>query len=590
VRGTRWRAARTAGVALALALASAMGAACAPGDSDEGEPRRGGTLEVIGKSDVDHLDTAGAYTTWSHSLLRALTRQLVSYRTTTDHAAQTTPVADLAEAVPTPGDGGRTYTFTIREGARWDTPTPRQITAADVVRGVERLCNPVVPVGAPAYFVDVIVGMDKFCKEFARVRPDAKAIKDFVDAKKVEGITALDERTVRFTLVRPTVDFLHILALPFATPVPVEAMQYLPDSPEFRANFVSSGPYRIERYTPRQQYLLTRNPAWQRRTDPIRAAYVDRIRVTLGADEGPVQQQLERGTADMQWDTEVPTAAIPRLEGGKDERLQLVDNGCTDPYVVMNLQSKAAGGALNKVDVRRAINYAVNKRAIIDLAGGLTVQRPLHQILTPAIKGFQRYDHYPTAEDQGDPAKARALLSQAGYPDGITLTFLYRNAGKHPAYARRFQTDLAKAGIRLKLKEAAPSSFYVQFLQNPDARERGEWDLAAPGWCPDWHGNAARSFFGSLLDGRQARQLGSANFSGYSNPEVNALIDRALRAQSENEAAKIWAEADRRVMLDAPWVPITYGKTATFHSSRVRNFIYFPFANNGDFTTVWLAR
>jgi len=584
----RWPVARAAAVAAVVALVCGTAATCAfDRDPPAGEPRRGGTLELIGKDDVDHLDTAGAYSTWSYTLLRALTRQLVSYRTTANHGGQTEVVADLAESVPVPQDGGLTYTFTLRDGVRWDTVPSRQITAADVVRGFERLCNPVVRVGAPGYFLPVIKGMEQFCDRFAEVEPEAPAIRAYIDAHQVEGITALDERTVRFTLVRPTVDFLHILALPFASPVPAEALSYLLDSPEFRAHVVASGPYRIERYAPRQQYVLARNPAWDPKTDPIRAANVERIRITLGADEGPVQQQIEAGRADMQWDTEVPAADIPRLR--KDPRLQLVEDGCTDPFLVMNMNSKTAGAALGKLDVRRALNYAVDKMAIIDIAGGPAVQQPLHQILTPAIKGFQRYNLYPTTDDRGDPARARRLLAQAGYPDGLTLTFLYRNQGKHPAYARQFQADLGKAGIRLKLKATTASSFYVQFLQNPDARARSEWDLAAPGWCPDWHGNAARSFFGSLLDGRRVGE-GSTNFAGYANAQVNALIDRALQARNEDEAARLWAEADARVMSDAPWVPITYGKIATFHSARVRNFVFFPFGNNGDITNVWLAR
>ncbi len=590
---TRIRASRALAVIAALALALA---ACGGGDDDdsgsgdEGTPAAGGTLKLVGAGDVDHLDTAAGYYSPTYLLFRGITRQLVTYPNEEDFEVATTPVADLVEDVPEPTNDGVTYTFTIRDGTQWDAPDgPRQITAADAARGFKRLCNPVAPTGAPDYFQGVIAGMTEFCTGFSAVAPEVGPIRDYVEGNEISGITAVDDRTLEITLERPASDVLNILALPFSSPAPVEALDYLPDSPEFRANFVSSGPYKIENYTANQQITLIRNPAWNADSDDIREAYVDRIEIQLGSDAGPIQRQLEAGTADMTWDTQVPTADIPRLQDANDEKLSFNRDGSANPYLVMNLQSPNNDGALGTLEVRQAINYAVDKQAIVQTLGGPQVQEPIGQILTPTITGHVEFNPFETENAAGDPDRARELLAQAGYPDGLTLKMPYRNAGNAPALAQTVQQSLGEAGITLELIATTGPNFYTEFLQNPDAGARGDWDIALPGWGPDWQGNAARSFFVPLLDGRNCGP-GSTNYGCYNNAEVNDLTDQALSAESPEQAGEIWHQADQLVMADAPWAPLVTGSTVNYRSERVRGWHYMPAFQNGDITNVWLAQ
>ena len=125
------------------------------GGNSASEGRRGGILILAGQGDVDHLDTASGYYTATYTLERAFTRQLVTYPADQDFDRANEIVADLATEVPTEDNGGisadgMTYTFTIRDGTRWNTSPPRQVTAEDFVRGFERLCNPASPVRNPA--------------------------------------------------------------------------------------------------------------------------------------------------------------------------------------------------------------------------------------------------------------------------------------------------------------------------------------------------------------------------------------------------------------------------------------------------------
>jgi peptide/nickel transport system substrate-binding protein len=109
-----------------------------------------------------------------------------------------------------------------------------------------------------------------------------------------------------------------------------------------------------------------------------------------------------------------------------------------------------------------------------------------------------------------------------------------------------------------------------------------------PGWLPDWYGNAGRSFFVPLLDGRTCG-ANSSNFGCYDSQDTNKLIDEALEASSEDEAAKIWAEADQRATEDAAWVPLITISTPKFHSDRVQDYLISLGTNGADYTNIWLS-
>ncbi|HYN97969.1 MAG TPA: ABC transporter substrate-binding protein, partial [Pilimelia sp.] len=500
-------------------------------------------------------------------------------------------VADAAAEVPTRANGGisadgRTYRFAIRPGVRWDTQPPRQVTAADFARGLERLCNPAAPTGAPGYFTTTITGFKTYCDGLAKVPATAQAIKAYLDKRDIAGVRVTGDLALEIKLRRPASDFLNIMALPFASAAPVEYLAYVPDSAEFRRNTISDGPYSITEYEADKRIVLTRNPAWTAEADTVRAAWVDRVEFTFGVSAESVQQQLETGAADLAWDTPVPTAQLPALRG--DERLGIHRSGSVNPYVVINLKGNNNRGALRKLAVRQALNYAVDKVAISQVYGGPDISTPLHQVLPPSVEGHKPLNPYPTPEAKGDPARARRLLAEAGYPQGLTLKMIYRSEGNQPRVAQTLQASLAKAGITLRLQAVPPADFYGRYLDAPDAARRGLWDIATPGWVPDWPGNAARTLFVPLFYGKEYGP-GSTNSGGYQDPQTDACIERALAAADPGAAAATWHECDKLVMADAPFVPLLNQKLVTFRAERVENFIFLPFTAAGDITHVWLA-
>jgi ABC-type transport system substrate-binding protein len=564
---------------------------------DSGPPVRGGTLEIVGRSDVDHLATTSGYVASSQGLYRTFARQLLAYPPAEDYATKTRPAPDLALEVPTRENGGVSsdgllYTYHLRRGVRWNSRPPREVTAHDIVRAFKLFCNPVCPTGALVYYTNTIAGMAQYCEQFSLVPATVAAIRDFVNTQDIEGVRAADDYTVIFHLRTPASDFLNLIAMPFASPVPVEYLDYLPDSPEFRQHTLSSGPYQITRYIQNREILLERNPVWDAHTDPIRSAYVDRIHLRLGLDAQLQQLQIEAGTADLSFDETVPLAELALLLAIEDPTVWLFPTkGHFGVFMFMAVNHVGPNNreALKQLQVRRAIALAVDKAAIVQLNGGSRVARPLRQAVFSSVTGFRKgADRDLTPGDRGDPAAVRTLLARAGYAKGLSLRLAYPINAMYPLVAQSLQSSLKRAGIELQLVPLNLNDFYGRLVSNPENAKRGEWDLALVGWVPDWFGdNNGRSVI-AYFDGRYFGQ-NNGNYGGYQNREVNAAIDRATAAPSIELAEQAWSDAARQLMNDVALVPLVEQKIPYARSLRVRGCTWAAIGMNCDLTALWLA-
>ena len=588
----RWLRVPAVMTAIGLLVAACGGGGGTTASTPSGQ--KGGTALMLGTGDVDALDTATAYSTVDYVFERAYARELVTYPTSSSLSASTSIVADAATQVPTQSNGGissdgKTYTFKLKSGVKWDTSPARQVTAQDFVLGFKRLCNPVNPVGAPGYYEGTIVGFKDYCEPMlALTQQTAAAIANYMNTHDISGITISGSDTIKFQLIQPASDFLNILALPFASAAPQEYLQYVPGDNTFNQHIISDGPYTIVKYDPGKEIDLDRNPAWDSSTDTVRAAYVDHVKLTEGFDTNAIQQQIAAGTADLEFDTPPPTADVGQLLQTKDPRLVIGGLTSINPYIVFNFLSPNNGGALGKnLQLRQAIEYAINKVAIAQFYGGLSVNKPAPQVLWPGNAGYQAFNLYPTSSDQGDAAKTKSMLAAAGFPNGLTLKMVYRTTGNHPKNAQSYQADLTAAGITLKLIPVPSHQYYTHYLENADATKAGVWDIADPGWIPDWFGNNGRSIIEPLFDGRTYGQ-GSTNYGDYNSDAVNSDIDNAEAAKTQSDANKFWHMADMQIMQDAAIVPVLNQESLVFHSSRVQSAIFFPFSQALDITNIWL--
>ena len=261
----------------------------------------GGTLKVASVGDVDALDPLIAYSAESWQVIRATTRQLVTYAGNKESiGADTEVVPDLAESWDISPDR-KTYTFHLRDDINFSGASTRPITAQDFVYAVKRFPDPNAQVSAITYYNALFDGFTEYSDEFAKVPTgDLAAVQNFIDTHEISGLKALDDKTLQLTLTQPASDILDILTLNFVTPLPEEVVsKYYADSLEFRKNYVSSGPYFIESYDPGKQLTLAKVPGYNAEGDP-RKAYADKIVFdTTVASPDAASQQLQTGTADI---------------------------------------------------------------------------------------------------------------------------------------------------------------------------------------------------------------------------------------------------------------------------------------------------
>lgn len=573
-----------------LALVGALAASCSlaalSAYAQDAVP--GGTLRILGTEDLDHFDPTSAGLVTTNNFLRAVTRQLISYEGSTDETTRITPKGDLATDVPQPTDDGLTYTFKLRQGAMWNAPSgPRQITAEDFTRGMKRMCNPALGSSALTYYTGLVAGMAAYCDGFSKVEPTVEAMKAYIEGNDISGIETPDAETVVIHLTERAGDFIYMLSLPTSAPTPVEVLDYMPDGPDYRSNFIASGPYTPGAYTPDSSLQLVRNPAWKADSDPLRKAYVDEIELTFGMTVDAIMQQLQSGDGDMAYDVTIPPAVLQTLLAQGDDKLVTVASGNTN-FVFINSVSDNNNGALKDLRVRQALNYAVDKAAVVQQQGGPAIAKPVNGIFGVGVLGNHEFNLYPTEGDHGDPEKAKALLAEAGFPAGITLKMPFRNKGIEPAVAQTIQASMAKAGITLELTPVAPADYYSKFMTNPVNTKEGTWDIAPVGWTPDWAGGAARSVFQPQFTYDGTHQ--TYNYSDYNNDKANATAQQAINATTPEEVGKLWGQVDELVMADAPVVPLISNLIVLYHGEAVQNFQPYAIGVQGDWTNVWLQR
>jgi peptide/nickel transport system substrate-binding protein len=586
----------------AAALAAGTLAACggssgggSPGAS-AGQPVKGGTLNFVSAGDVDHLDTLSAYYAPTFQLEGAFTRQLVSYWPSNNRTRAITIAPDAASVVPTKANGGisangLTYTFHIRPGVDWNTSPARQVTSMDFEREFKWMCNSVLGVGNPLYYVPVIKGMSSYCSAFEALKsPTPASMTAFTNSHSISGIATPNALTISFTLTEPAYDFLNIMAMPFASARPAEYDNYAPDSAQFRQHTLSDGPYQISQYIANKKIVLTRNPAWKQSTDPLRHQYVSQIVINEGVTSSETQQAgVEAGTYQMMWDTPIPTSAIPQLEASHNPGLHIYGStGNENPYIVFNLQSPDANHAMSKLKVRQAIEYAINKVAIAKIYGGTSLSPVLNEAVAPGNAGYSSYNYYPTPNNEGNPAKCKALLAQAGYPHGLTIIDAYRNAGDHPAVFTSVQASLKACGITSKGTPMEEGPYYAFMGNAPNSAKPNQWDISEVGWVPDWLGpNNARANIVPLFQTDCANP--TTNDGCYSSKTTDSLIASALKAPDTAAAAPYWIKASQQVMKDAVIVPLTTQKTVQFVGTKVHGLVFNPLAQAYNLTQLWVS-
>lgn len=600
-------------VVMAVAAAAAMGLAACGGSAATKTPTSatkpvfGGTLRIVAASGMAHMDTVAAYYTADYMMERAYTRQLVAYPYAAPRAVgdaawikSTTPVPDVATAMPTVTNGGTTYTFHIKPGVMWNTSPPRQVTSQDFLREFKAFYNPVQPVGAPFYYNAAIAGLTAYDNAetayFANAKkhpPTAANIANFQNTHSISGITTPDSSTIVFHLTHPAADFIYMLAMPFASARPMEYDKYVPDSATFRQHTISDGPYQITSVVPGKSMAFARNPAWKQSTDPIRHQYVNKITLTIGVPSASTQLADEKAnTYDLVQDVGFEPTAIPGMMASHDPKFFIWPWSDTVPYMVFNLRSPDANHAMAKLQVRQALEYGVSKVAAQKAYGGPAVAKIINTVIPPGNVGYVNTNPYPDNNGNGNIAKCKSLLAAAGYSHGLSLTTLYVNDSINTRSFEAVQASLKPCGVNLVGKPEPGSSYFTDLSNAPVNSQPNKWDVTtSSGWIPDWFGNNGRTFIPPFF--QTDCVVNTINYGCVNNAQMNSIIKKAEAATSAAAAGALWHQADVLAMKNAWLVPMLDQQFPYYSSTRVHNagataIAMQPNIGDPDITNVWL--
>ncbi|KAB5606366.1 ABC transporter substrate-binding protein [Bifidobacterium jacchi] len=547
---TTWRAAAAAACAAVLALAGCGANGNGANDANKAGVT-GGMLTILTSAtemDLDPAKSQGLPITSNGNIFRRLTAWKIT------EGGETKVVPDLATTTGEPSDDGRTWTYTLKDGVKFEDGTP--ITSKDIKYGLERS------------FADSLTGGLSYHKTLLEGAQDYHGP---FDGEELDSIETPDDKTIVFHLNAPFGDWPWVASLAGFTPVP----QGKGPASGYGKKPVSSGPYRIESNEAGKQTVLVRNENWDKKTDSVRTAGPDKIVFKMSQDSSVAAQSIMQGTGEGRnafSASTVPAAQLAQAQANPSyKKLLTTSSSGALSYLAINTEH------VKNLKIRQAIEYAIDKKAYQTASGGTIAGDIASTLITPGIAGHVDYNLYE-ADPTGDVDKAKQLIKESGEA-APTLKLIATS--DQAELASSIQTSLKRAGITVNI-QTLNSDVYSDASTN----DKGDYDLVISGWQPDFPSPYAN--ISPLFD---STQIGNGNYNQarYNNPKVDALIKKATETINQTEAGKIWAETDKTIMADAPVVPLLYSKNTFIHGSNVTDFIIGQFPAYPDYTQVKLA-
>ena len=529
-------------VAGAALLAASMG----PATAEYMAEHRGGTLRVVAHSAAGTIDPHINYTLQYWEVYQTLYDGLLKFKQAAG-ADGFTVVPDLAEAIPAPENGGKTFAFKIRKGIKFSDG--RELGLKDVVASFQRIFKVSSPTSGTFYAG--IVGADKCLKD-----PKTCTLEGGVVADEAKG-------TVTLNLVSPDAELFQKLSLPHAAVLPADA----PATDAGSNAIVGTGPYKITAYDPNKQMKLERNTnfkVWSEDAQPD--GYPDVIDYDFSLTDEAQVTAVENGEADWMFD-QVPTDRLNEV-GTKFKDFVHVTPLTAFWYAPMNVNI----APFNNEKARQAVSYAVDRNAMVKLFGGSVLAAPSCQILPAGFPGHE--DYCPHTAGGGpkyngpDMEKAKALMAESGQK-GQKVTIISEDTDTSKAQGTYLQSVLNDLGFDTSLK---PISTNLQFnyIQNT----KNNVQISVSQWYQDY---PAASDFLYILAGCESFHKdsdSSINIAGFCDKAINDKMHAALDKGVTDQAAadKMWAEIDRAVTDKAPIISFFNPKHIDFTSKRLGNF------------------
>lgn len=508
---------------VSIAVAAALVLA---GCSSSGSDSKANSIIVAYQNDISTLDPAIGYDWQNWSIIKSLFSGLMDYEPGT-----TNLVPNLASEDPEISADGMTYTFKLRPGVKFHNG--REMTADDVKYSIERTVNPKTQSPGSGFF-SMIAGFDEAL--------DGKS-------ETISGIEVVDPTTVKFQLTRPDATFLHVMAINFSFVVPKEEVEKYGE--DFGKNPVGTGAYKFTKWTLGQELVISRNADYYVSGIPK----IDEIKFEVGIDPTVALARLKSGEIDLLGDS-IPAASYVAESSDAANKGMIIEGGQLHTgYVTLNVKIKP----FNDVKVRQALNHAINKDRIVQIINGRAV--PANQPLPPSMPGYDTgYKGFGY-----DVAKAKALLSEAGFANGFSTELWTTNTDPNPRIAQAIQQDFAAIGVKVTIKSLAQANV-IEAGGNGTAPMIWSGGMA---WIADFPDPS--NFYGPIL-GCGGTVAGGWNWSKYCNKTLDADAVKADSMTNPKDAlARIamWKTIFTRAMDEAPWIPVFNEKRITMKSSRL---------------------
>ncbi|MFC8453713.1 ABC transporter substrate-binding protein [Kitasatospora sp. NPDC057223] len=530
---------------------------------------KGGTLKLWSGFDLDSLDPARAYYSSTWNFERFYARTLLAYDAKPGkEGLQLVP--DLATAQPAVSADGRTYTFRLRPGLKFEDGSA--ITSKDVKYGVERVFAQDVLPGGPTSLINELDQGQNYKGPYTDTDPGRLGLK---------SVTTPDDSTVVFSLAKPNADFPYLLAMGSASPVP----QKLDTGAKYADKPVSSGPYRFSSAQPGKAYELVRNENWDQSTDPFRKALPDVVKLTISTAADDVDARLLDGSADLDLgQTGLSPAARAKVLADPGLKKN-TDNPYTGALRYVSVAQRVA--PFDNVHCRRAVLYAADTTALQTTRGGSTAGSLSGSMLPPDILGSDDYDPFGLTDGKPDLVKAREELAACGKPNGFSTTIAVRSSRpKDIDSATALQAALKAVGV-----DAAIDQYEAQLLSSvvgaPNVVHSKGYGLVVMGWIPDYPTGSA--FLQPLTDGRLITATGNTNYSEINDPEINGLFDRATAEPDPAKAGELYKQINHKVVDGAYFLPLVAEKALAYRNPRLTNVFVNDAFGQTDFQALGLS-
>jgi len=468
-----------------------------------------GTLRAV-LDTIDYLDPQQAYTGQSWWAMWNVWETLLTYQHV-DGPAGYKLVPGLAASMPTVSSNGRVYKFKLRKGIRYSNG--KLLKASDFKYAIKR---GFLATGQGVGFYTDIAGADAYSKHPT-------------PGGNIPGIVTNDKKgTINITLSKARGDFLTILALLFAAPVPAGTTPAI-----HNGNIPATGPYRISNYEPNRGFTLVRNKYFKP-TKYIPKGNPDKVSVSLVGDANAATQRVIGGQADYS------NGAIPpdRIASVKNRGKLLLRPSANTYYFWMNIRE----APFNKLAVRQAVNDAIDRKSMQTLVwGGLGT--PTQNVLPPTYPSYVKLKLYAH-----NVSKARQMITNAG-AKGANVTVWTRDVSDAVTAATYYTQVLNSIGLNAKLN-ILPRTTYYTTVGNVSTHAQTGWAR----WLEDYP--HPLDWFDVLLNGNRITNQDNNNYAWYSNAKTNKEIEGLKKAPVLTPSVnKRWATVEKQIMQAAPWAP-----------------------------------